>query len=443
MRRVTVPESIVRQHVRSQAARDDVSREAVSAREDLLAALPKYADPGPSFASTCYVWPTDDCSVGCAHCNFASPRSSRAVDRYRIADDADRTLELVNRMGLWKAVLSGGGEPMEEPAFCERFIADVDSARLAEIELITSAAFATSEADTARVLERLHSAWRTRGSDKAQAGFTVRLSVDWFHAKRLGIEPVARVLRALGDPTYADVGCYLRSVWLDNDSTITDLAHELGARLGTVEDYCQVMTLPDGRDVLVYYKNLILDGRMTSRRLQSLPVSVPEAAQAHVFGERFRSATGKQVPARVYNGPEVVQLDGLACVLEASGGIKILEGNHPHRFPSLRDTTSWAGALEYLYRDPLTVALVRDGPEGLVELVADRYPHVRDASVTTNQLYYLSDRILDDPVVALLATVRAVEEHVRTADLPPRATDLALRAHTVWERLCARRAAAR
>ncbi len=438
-----MPESIVRQHVRARAGRDEVSLEALAAREELLAALPKYPDPGPSYASTCYVWPTDDCSVGCAHCNFASPRSSRALDRYRIADDADRAMELVNKMGLWKAVLSGGGEPMEEPAFCERFIADVDSPRLAEIELITSAAFATSRAETERVLERLHLAWRDRGPDKARAGFTVRLSVDWFHAKRIGLEPVAHVLRALSGPAYSEVGCYIRSVLLENDTTITDLASELGAELGAIEDYCQVMTLPGGRDVLVYYKNLILDGRMTTRRLRTLPVGVAETAKAHVFGERFRSASGKHVPARVYNGPEVVQLDGLACVLEASGGIKILEGNHPHRFPSLRDTTSWDGALEFLYRDPITVTLVREGPEGLVELVADRYPHVRDTSVATNQLYYLSDRILDDPVVALLATVRAVEEHVRSADLPPEATDPARRAHAVWERLQARRAAAR
>jgi hypothetical protein len=434
---------VLRQQVRSQGARDRVSLEAISARQDLLAALPGYADPGPLFASTCYVWPTDDCSVGCAHCNFASPRTSRVFDRYRVADDVDRALELVNGMGLWKAVLSGGGEPMEEPEFCERFISGVDSAQLEEIELITSAAFATSMAETTRVLGTLRDAWRTRGPDKANAGFTVRISVDWFHAKRIGITPVANVLRALNTPEFAGIGCYLRSVLLDNDTTIRDLAAELGATLGAVEDYCQTMTLPDGRDVLVYYKNLILDGRMTSRRLRSLPVTLPKAATADVFGRRFQSPTGKHVPARVYNGPEVVHLDGLACVLEASGGIKILEGNHPHRFPSLRDTTSWAEALTFLYRDPLTVTLVRGGPDGLVELIADRYPHVRDASVTSNQLYYLSDQILDDPVVALLATVRAIEDHVRSGDLPPCAADLARRAHPVWERLHARRAAAR
>jgi hypothetical protein len=422
--------------------RDSVSLEALSTRQNLLAALPKYADPGPSFASTCYVWPTDDCSVGCAHCNFASPRSSQAFDRYRIADDVDRALELVNGMGLWKAVLSGGGEPMQEPAFCERFISGVDSAQLEEIELITSAAFATSADETTRVLRNLRNAWRGRGPDKAQATFTVRLSVDWFHTKRIGITPPANVLRALNTPEFADIGCYLRSVLLDNDATIKDLADELGATLGAIEDYCQTMTLPNGNDVLVYYKNLILDGRMTSRRLRSLPVTLPKAAEAEVFGQRFQSPSGKHVPARVYNGPEVVHLDGLACVLEASGGIKILEGHHPHRFPLLRDTTSWADAVEFLYRDPLTVTLVHGGPEGLIELIADRYPHVRDASVTTNQLYYLSDRILDDPVVALLATVRAVEDHVRSEDLPPQAAAPARQALTVWERLHAKRAAA-
>jgi hypothetical protein len=352
----------------------------------------------------------------------------------------DRALELVNGMGLWKAVLSGGGEPMEEPAFCERFIAGVDSPQLAEIELITSAAFATSVADATLVLRSLREAWRGRRSDSA--AFTVRLSVDWFHAKRIGITPAAHMLRVLNEPEFADIGCYIRSVLLDNDSTIGDLATELGATLGAIEDYRRLMTLPNGRDVLVYYKNLILDGRMTSRRLRSLPVTLPKAAQADVFGQRFRSPSGRHVPARVYNGPEVVHLDGLACVLEASGGIKILEGNHPHRFPSLRDTTSWTDAVEFLYRDPLTVALVRGGPDGLVDLIADHYPHARDASATTNQLYYLSDQILDDPVVALLATVRAVEDHVLSADLPPRAGDLARRAHAVWERLHAQRAAA-
>ena len=427
-----MPESIVVKQARSRASLDPIARRAAGERQLLLDALPPYADPGPDFASTCYVWPTDDCSVGCAHCNFASPRSSRFLDIDRVEDDVDRVLELVNGMGLWKAVLSGGGEPMEKPDFCRAFIARVDSPRLAEIELITSASFASTPADTTRELEGLADAWRSRGSG---AGFTIRLSVDWFHAKRIGLAPAAGVLRALGRPEFADVGCYIRSVLLDGDTTFADLAASLGARLGPVDDYCQTMTMPDGREILIYYKNLIIDGRMTAKRLGALPISLPEASRAEAFGRRFRSSAGKHVPARVYNGPEVVQLDGLACILEASGGIKILEGNHPHRYPTLRDTASWPDAIRFLYADPLTVALVDGGPDGLVELIEHEYPHAAEVASATNQLYYLSDRILDDPVVALLATVRAVEEHVAAGALDAEAAGPARQARAEWEQL--------
>ncbi|THA80314.1 hypothetical protein [Streptomyces sp. A0592] len=195
------------------------------------------------------------------------------------------------------------------------------------------------------------------------------------------------------------------------------------------------MTLPDGRTVLVYYKNLILDGRMTARRLAALPVTLPDASRAEVFGERFRAASGKQVPARVYNGPSVVHLDGLACVLEASGGVKILEGHHPRRYPTLPDAPDWPRALEFLYTDPITVALVDGGPEHLVELLSEEYPEAASVAADTNQLYYLSDRILADPLVSLHATVRAVEHHVATGRLGPAAAVPAARARAHWESL--------
>lgn len=429
-----MPESIVVQQARSRASLDPVAQRAIAERKRLLEALPPYSAPGPMSASTCYVWPTDDCSVGCAHCNFASPRSSKFLDRYRIADDVDRVLELVNGMGLWKAVLSGGGEPMEEPLFCRNFIAYVDSAQLAEIELITSASFASTPADTARELELLVDAWHSRGSS-SDVGFTIRLSVDWFHAKRIGLQPAANVLRALSRPEFADVGCYIRSVLLDGDTTLAELAASLGAHLGPIKDYCQTMTMPDGRDVLAYHKNLIIDGRMTQRRLRSLPISLPEASRAETFGRRFRSPAGKHVPARVYNGPEVVHLDGLACIVEAAGGIKILEGNHPHRYPTLCDTASWPEARRFLYADPLTVTLVDGGPDALVELIAHEYPHAGEVTTATNQLYYLSDRILDDPLVALLATVRAVEQHIGAGALDAEAAGPAAEARAAWQQM--------
>lgn len=151
----------------------------------------------------------------------------------------------------------------------------------------------------------------------------------------------------------------------------------------------------------------------------------------------------KHVPARVYNGPEVVYLDGLACIVEAAGGIKILEGNHPHRYPTLRDTASWPEARRFLYADPLTVTLVDGGPDALVELIEHEYPHAAEVATATNQLYYLSDRILDDPVVALLATVRAAEEHLAAGALDAEATRPTEEARTAWEQIRSHGPAAR
>lgn len=151
----------------------------------------------------------------------------------------------------------------------------------------------------------------------------------------------------------------------------------------------------------------------------------------------------KHVPARVYNGPEVVYLDGLACIVEAAGDIKILEGNHPHRYPTLRDTASWPEARRFLYADPLTVTLVDGGPDALVELIEHEYPHAAEVATATNQLYYLSDRILDDPVVALLATVRAAEEHLAAGALDAEATRPTEEARTAWEQIRSHGPAAR
>lgn len=395
-----------------------VERAAVRERDALIARLPRYPDPGPEFASTCYVWPTSDCAVGCSHCNFAAPPHSSALDRYRVADHFSEVLRVVNGMGLWKAVLSGGGEPLMEPDFCREFIHGVHSPALEEIELITSAHAATSQRAADQVVDGLVEAWRSRGSDVARAVFGIRLSVDWFHAKRLGVKPAARMIRALGRDGFEGVGCYVRSVLLENDDTLLALAQELGASLGDICDYQQRMTLPDGRTILVYYKNLIFDGRMNRRRIRALPVALPSDARVANFSQRFRGDDGRHVPARVYNGPKVVHLDGLACVLEDDGSIKILEGNHPHRHPTLRTVGTWTEAIDFLYMDPLSVYLVDNGPEALAELIGEEYPDAHDVEAQTNQLYYLTDRLLANPVVALFATLRVLECHIAGGQLP-------------------------
>lgn len=383
-----------------------------SLRAEIIDSLSEYADHGPAHASTCYVWPSSECPVGCGHCNYASPMSLNRMERYSVAREPGPVLQIMNTMGLWKAVLSGGGEPMVEPEFCERFVAEIDSPNLEEIELITSAHFAEDDAGTRDGIGRLVDAWRNRGPELAKADFSVRISLDWFHAQRIGVGPAARVIRMLNEPDYHDVGCYIRSVLLDNDTTMADLAKELGGELTEIKDYQQEIILPNGRTILVYYKNLIIEGRMNQRKINRLPISVPTESRADVFGQRFLNDSGKQVPARTYNGPTVRHLDGLACLIDDDGKARILEGNDPNRSADVRDWKDWPEAVAFLYADPITVYLVDNGPQQLAALMSDAFPEAATIAADTNQLYHLTELLLNVPERRLYAMLRVLELHV-------------------------------
>jgi hypothetical protein len=429
-----MPESLFRQRADRYLAADPAALEAC--REAVIEALPGYAEHGPAHASTCYVWPSSECPVGCGHCNYASPVSVTRLMRYSVARDPAPVMHLVNGMGLWKAVLSGGGEPMVEPEFCELFVHEVDSPALEEIELITSAHFAETQNQTRQRVRALVNAWRTRAPALARARFTIRISLDWFHAKRIGVEPAARVIRLLGEDDLRDVGCYIRSVLLDDDPTMARLAQALGGRLTGMRDYQRDILLPDGRSILVYFKNLIVDGRMNQRKLARLPVGLPAESRAEVFGKRFEDGRGRNIPARTYNGPTVRHLDGLACLIDDDGKIRILEGSDPYRHADVRRVDGWAQAVAYLYADPLTVYLVEHGPQDLAELMTGAYPDSAHLAADTNQLYHLTEVLLATPDRRLYAMLRVLEEHaaqgriaVETA-LVDHAWDL-LRAHGV------------
>ncbi|MFD5796610.1 radical SAM protein [Streptomyces diastatochromogenes] len=382
------------------------------ARDLVLGSLGAYRIDEPRTASTAYVWPTAICPVGCGHCNFAAPPNVRDLARPRITRFGDDLLAMLRDSQVWKAVLSGGGEPMMEPEFCKRFIAEVSSSALEEIELITSAHFAGDLEAARDTVAELAAAWRGRTPAPQPVSFTVRISVDWFHAARIGLEPAANLITILAGDEYQDIGFYVRSVLLDGDRTMSDLAALLGGELSEIEDYQQTIRLPDGRDILIYYKNLILDGRITKRKLDRLPVGMPDESRSEEFGKRFATTAGRHIPARTYNGPVVRQLDGLAMIFEDDGAVKILEGNAPDRIRRLGDLPSWAAVMDHYYADPITVFLVQEGPDALAQLVSERYPDAVSVGTEHNELYHLASRILETPERALYATLRVLDQHL-------------------------------
>jgi hypothetical protein len=397
-------------------ARDEVQE----LRRDLIGHLGPYDHHGPTEASTVYVWPTSECPVGCLHCNYASPRSIAGLTRYSVADHPEELLNVVNGMRVWKAVLSGGGEPMVRPDFCAAFIGGVRSDQLGEIELITAAPFASNPGSTLEALAPLVQAWRER-KDYGRVKFRVRVSLDWFHAKQIGVEPTRNTIALLSGGAFDDVDVYVRSVLLDEDDTIQRLAESLGASRTKLDNYRETLNLSNGKSVLVYYKNLILDGRISEQRLQRFPISIPNASRVSEFGERFRTPDGKQIPARTYNGPDVVHLDGLACLIEDDGRLRILEGSDISDGPYVQNLTNWDNAIRQMYRDPLTVFLVDEGPEALATLMSPYFEQLGIVPSDSNQLYHLAEVLLDSSDRRMLATLLVIQMHFlqgRLVDLP-------------------------
>jgi hypothetical protein len=314
-------------------------------------------------------------------------------------------------MGLWKAVLSGGGEPMVEREFCADFFRRVASPDLEELELITAAHFATSEYETRRGLEPLVEAWMSR-PDHERVKFRIRVSLDWFHAEKIGVAPAANAIRAVDTGGLGEADIYIRSVLLSGDDTTGALAKTLGAQRNPIDDYREELLLSSGRTVVVYYKNLILDGRITPGRLEKMPVGLPSESRVDAFGKRFERPDGRQIPARTYNGPEVKHLDGLACLVEDDGRIRILEGNDISRSPYVASVDSWHQAIHEIYKDPLSIFLVEEGPAELAVLMKEHYADSASLETDTNQLYHLAEMLLSTADRRLTAMLLVLAKHL-------------------------------
>lgn len=385
------------------------ARQSDRLRQDILQELDPYPEWTNLPVGTVYISPTKWCPVGCEHCNFASlpaRGAQRTRESFHSADAQARLLRFVNQLDAWKIVLSGGGEPLLEPALVERLIESAETARLEEIEVVTSGMWGKTPASALKVLTRLARAYRRRAHPSA-VKLVLRLSVDWFHRQAMGLTPILHILRLLDTPEFSDIDCYIRSVLLQNDTTIQALALAIQGELSPLIDYQQTLTLPGGRRILVYAKNLILDGRLNRQKLATLPVALPPASAISEFSRRLRGSTGRFIPGLTYSGPVVRHHWGLSLDILHDGGIRILETTAPDNVPSLYEE-DWPTARARLLADPLTIYLLEDGPEALAGLMQEIRPDALQLAQDTNQLYFIVEKLLNTADARLWATVQVL-----------------------------------
>jgi hypothetical protein len=238
-------------------------------RRDLLALIPPAVDLLAPTPSTAFVWPTENCSIGCAHCNFASlPR--------RPGQPSDLTLDPAGLVG-WLVdagarglTLCGGGEPLDERDFCDEVVGRVGRTGL-DFAVYTSGVSLSDPVDAAACVRR----WaRLRGRTHA-GGFWVRLSMDPFHTERIGDAVLADWIRAI--ERYApEWRVSLRGLRLLGDDGLPVLAGRLGAEVRN-RGRSTRLVLPSGRSVAVERMGWVFDGRGTPELLARRGLRLPDA----------------------------------------------------------------------------------------------------------------------------------------------------------------------
>ena len=338
-----------------------------------------------------YVWPTFRCSIGCAHCNFSSlPRLERGqretIDPVQIADwlaeAKARTL-----------ILCGGGEPLDEPEFCERAIRRAGEHSL-NVGIYTSGVSLSRP----QAVEDYVETWRA-ALGSSHAWFALRLSIDTFHAERIGIAHLAEwitVVRRLAP----DWRLSLRGLSLDGDMSVSELAGELGADLVPQGKRSVRLNLKDGTGITVERTGFVLDGRASLEQLARRGLRIP-AAQGESLASWTRLVGRTRRIGRPLSRRLPVAKTRVDLEIHSDSAVHVLESQAFDLRLSSRSHT-WREMTDLYYRDPLIHAVVIAG----LALVAQCLREAIESGVADRGTVPFSIEQIRDP--ALLDRVTAM-----------------------------------
>lgn len=155
-------------------------------RRTILELIDPAAQSFPERPTVAFVWPTNLCSIGCAHCNFASKKTGIPTKQL-LASHPEQLTQWLAAAGTRKVIICGGGEPLDEPEFITRTISACAMLGL-ECALYTSGVSRRTPIAVADTIRQWRRAWALRIRQEHRLG--IRLSVDVFHEELIGLEPV-------------------------------------------------------------------------------------------------------------------------------------------------------------------------------------------------------------------------------------------------------------
>lgn len=332
---------------------------ATAFRQAVLEAMPANVAGLANAPSRGFAWPTLRCSIGCAHCNFAST-SRRADDPPEAITPAALTGWLV-AAGASAVVLCGGGEPLDEPHFCTEVIRRAASTELS-FGIYTSG---ISLAEPQRVRDYVET-WRRAWAPSRAGWFALRLSLDTFHADRVGLDHLAEWIAVVRERA-PEWRLSLRGLRLEGDTTPDRLASLVGGSIERQASGAVRMRLPDGGRLTVERMGLVLDGRATLGQLSPrglrLPPSDARALEPWTALVGRVRKIGRPLSRRLTIGSRRVDLE-----LHPDCSVHMLEST---AFDTRRLLTeqSWADMRAIYYRDPLVHAVAVGGLPLVAEFI--------------------------------------------------------------------------
>jgi hypothetical protein len=327
-------------------------------RRELLSLISPERERLAPEPTTAFVWPTEKCSIGCAHCNFGS-LPLRAGMTSDVQLDPQLLVQWLVDAGVRTAVLCGGGEPLDEPDFCNEVI------RLCGINdmsfaIYTSGSSLRAPSSPAEDIRR----WRQLRGTAASASFWIRLSLDAFHADRLGTSVVADWIRKV-EELAPEWRVSVRALRILGDNSLAELAGQLGAVVRERGTSSARLDLQSGRSIPVERMAYIVDGRASIELLSRRGLELPATDQAILSSWQSMLGRGRQI-GRVISRPLTVGRHRVDLEIHADTAVHVLESQPFDSRLSLK-TYNWIEMRDFYYRDPIVHAVSVKG----LPLIAD------------------------------------------------------------------------
>lgn len=332
-------------------------------RRSILDQIDPTLQPLPKSPFVAYVWPTELCSIGCAHCSFGSRRTG-SDDQRLLAKHPEELVRWLVDAGGQKIVICGGGEPLDEPEFVVRAITAASAAGLG-CEIYTSGTSLERRQSVSEIVRAWRSAWGP--TPRTNKRFGVRLSVDAFHEDRIGLDALAEWIRCI-EVDAPGWNAWLRGIRVKGDESIVRLARLLNADVVRSREGAGWMRLRSGRELLVEWKGFVFEerGRLDLLKRRGLELFEGDRAKIEPLIPQFGNTAnlGRPLSARLTVTHRRIDLE-----IHSDCVVHVLESQAADlRMDFL--SHSWSSISQTYYRDPLLHRIVEAGLPGVAQLIS-------------------------------------------------------------------------